>query len=104
MSKKTKTAAAAVCALVLGQSVSSGLYPDNAGASDFHLTPTTVNAVTADTADDVICGCDYTIMVRLSGKYITAAADGNVHQWEKLGNASQQWRIIDAGSGKCALA
>lgn len=103
MSKKTKTAAAAVCALVLGQSVSSGLYPDNAGASDFHLTPTTVSSVTSDTADDVICGCDYTIMVRLSGKYITAAADGNVHQWEKLGNTSQQWRIIDAGDGKCAI-
>lgn len=63
-------------------------------------------AVTADYADEygeVISGADYTIMVRLSGKYITAADNGNVQQWEKLGNNSQVWHIESAGNGKCCI-
>ena len=63
-------------------------------------------AVTANYADsygEVISGADYTIMVRLSGKYITAANDGNVHQWEKLGDNSQVWHIESAGDGKCCI-
>mgnify|MGYP002626830679 FL=1 len=63
-------------------------------------------AVSADYADsfgEVISGGDYTIMVRLSGKYITAASDGNVHQWEKLGDNSQVWHIESAGNGKCCI-
>ena len=63
-------------------------------------------AVTADFADEygeVISGADYTIMVRLSGKYVTAANDGNVHQWEKLGDDSQVWHIESAGNGKCCI-
>ncbi|EWM53557.1 family 43 glycosylhydrolase [Ruminococcus flavefaciens] len=67
---------------------------------------TALAAVTAGYADeygDVISGADYTIMVRLSGKYITAASDGNVQQWEKLGNDSQIWHIESAGNGKCCI-
>ena len=60
-------------------------------------------AVTADFADsygEVLSGADYTIMVRLSGKYITAASDGNVQQWEKKGDSSQIWHIESSGDGK----
>ena len=64
------------------------------------------NPVTApyvNKAAGIVSGADYTIMVRLSGKFITAASDGNVLQWEMLGDASQKWRIIDAGGGYCAF-
>ena len=80
-----------------------------AGAAALAMTacPVTAQAaVTADFADEygeVISGADYTIMVRLSGKYITAASDGNVHQWEKLGDDSQVWHIESAGDGKCCI-
>ena len=80
-----------------------------AGAAALALTacPVTAQAaVTADFADEygeVISGADYTIMVRLSGKYITAASDGNVQQWEKKGDSSQIWRIESAGNGKCCI-
>ncbi|WP_303835364.1 family 43 glycosylhydrolase [Ruminococcus flavefaciens] len=80
-----------------------------AGAAALAMTacPVTAQAaVTADFADEygeVISGADYTIMVRLSGKYITAASDGNVHQWEKLGDSSQVWHIESAGDGKCCI-
>ena len=62
--------------------------------------------VTADFADsygEVISGADYTIMVRLSGKYITASSDGNVRQWEKTGDSSQIWHIESVGNGKCCI-
>lgn len=62
-----------------------------------------VSADYADSFGEVISGGDYTIMVRLSGKYITAARDGNVHQWEKLGDNSQVWHIESAGDGKCCI-
>ncbi len=78
-----------------------------AAALAFTACPVTARAaVTADYADsygEVISGADYTIMVRLSGKYITAANDGNVHQWEKLGDDSQIWHIESAGNGKCCI-
>lgn len=57
----------------------------------------------ADEKQDVVSGAAYTMMVRLSGKFITAAADGNVHQWEKLGDASQHWIITDLGNGLCSI-
>ena len=73
----------------------------------FTACPVTARAaVAADYADEygeIISGADYTIMVRLSGKYITAANDGNVHQWEKLGDDSQVWHIESAGNGKCCI-
>lgn len=79
----------------------------SAAALAFAACPVTAKAaVTADFADEygeVISGADYTIMVRLSGKYVTAANDGNVHQWEKLGDDSQVWHIESAGNGKCCI-
>lgn len=62
-----------------------------------------VSAPYVNKSAGIVSGAEYTIMVRLSGKYITAAADGNVQQWESLGNASQNWKIIDAGDGYCAF-
>ena len=47
----------------------------------------------ADSFGDVLSGAEYTIMVRLSGKLITADQD-NVIQWEDKAGSSQRWRII----------
>ena len=73
----------------------------------FSSCPVTVRAVVnADFSDEygeVISGADYTIMVRLSGKYITAASDGNVQQWERKGDSTQIWHIENAGNGKCCI-
>ncbi len=65
--------------------------------------PPVVSAVYADSEGDVVSGAEYTIMVRLSGKYVTAASDGNVHQWEKLDGDSQKWKIISIGNGMCCI-
>jgi len=53
--------------------------------------------------NEVVSGNNYIIMVRLSGKLITATTDGNVHQWEKLGDDSQVWHFESAGDGKFAI-
>jgi len=86
---KRMLAAASAAALVVS------VCPANVSA--------TVKVDFADSYGEVISGADYTIMVRLSGKYITAASDGNVHQWEKLGDNSQVWHIESAGDGKCCI-
>ena len=52
-----------------------------------------------DAYEDIISGADYTIMVRLSGKYLTAEANGNVCQLEKLSDETQEWKIIILDSG-----
>ncbi|MBR2912903.1 MAG: RICIN domain-containing protein, partial [Oscillospiraceae bacterium] len=57
----------------------------------------------ADERNEIVSGAAYTMMVRLSGKFITAAEDGNVHQWENLGDASQQWIITKIGNGACKI-
>ena len=57
----------------------------------------------ADSFGDVLSGSEYTIMVRLSGKYVTARPDGNAEQWEKASNGSQNWIITDCGNGKCSI-
>lgn len=57
----------------------------------------------ADAAKKIAFGTDYTVMVRLSGKFITAADDGNVIQWEARSDGSQNWHIIDAGGGYVAF-
>ena len=53
--------------------------------------------------NEVVSGNNYVIMVRLSGKLITATTDGNVHQWEKLGDDSQVWHFESAGNGNFAI-
>jgi len=57
----------------------------------------------ADSYKEIISGEEYTIMVRLSGKFITADKSGNVHQWEKLDGNSQKWKIVTTGNGSCAI-
>jgi hypothetical protein len=51
----------------------------------------------------VVAGEEYRIAIQLSGKYITAANNGNVHQWENLNDNSQVWYFEDAGNGKFAI-
>ena len=63
----------------------------------------TVKADYADALEKIVSGAEYTIMVRLSGKFITAASDGNVQQWEAKGDSSQRWRIVAQGDGYCAI-
>jgi len=53
--------------------------------------------------NEVVSGNNYVIMIRLSGKLITATTDGNVHQWEKLGDDSQVWHFESAGNGNFAI-
>ena len=62
-----------------------------------------VSASYADSAKQIPFGTDYTIMVRLSGKFITADTNGNVMQWAARGDDSQNWRIVDAGNGYVAF-
>ena len=88
------------------KAVSAMLLTAAAAAACPCLQASAANPVTApyvNKSAGIVSGADYTIMVRLSGKFITAAADGNVQQWEALGNASQKWKIIDAGGGYCAF-
>ena len=61
-----------------------------------------VCAAYADAGKTVVSGGVYEIMVRLNGKYLTAASDGNVQQWEALGTDAQQWKIVKVGDS-CAI-
>ena len=99
MKKFLKSAAMTVSAglAITSAPVSLPVNAINADGSEM------VSAVYADTFGDVVCGTEYTIMVRLSGKYVTASGDGNVHQWEKLDDKSQQWKIVSAGDGLCSI-
>lgn len=97
MKRLYRSAALAVCAGLLAASAPMSASARTADGSEL------LSAVYADSCGDVVSGTDYTIMVRLSGKFVTAASDGNVHQWEKLGDKSQQWRIVSAGDGKCNI-
>ena len=70
------------------------------------MTVSAESSVTAEYADsygEIISGADYTIMVRLSGKYITAASDGNVQQWSKTDGDTQNWHIESVGKGLCKI-
>ena len=97
MKKRARLAALVICSVTAAASVP---VPASARSSD---ASEPLSAVYADSFGDVVSGTDYTIMVRLSGKFVTAASDGNVHQWERLGGKSQQWRIVSAGGGKCNI-
>lgn len=103
MKKLSALTAAAILAGTFSLNAHAGGVNFRAENTALDMKGDIVGTASADTVGDVICGCDYTIMVRLSGKFITAASDGNVHQWEKLSGDSQTWRIISAGDGKCAF-
>lgn len=97
MKRLYRPAAVAVCGGLLAAVAPIPASARTADSSEL------LSAVYADSYGDVVSGADYTIMVRLSGKFVTAASDGNVCQWEKLGDKSQQWRIVSAGDGKCNI-
>lgn len=95
----SKLTAAAASALLAVQPFMLSSISDAASADIPSFT-----AQYADSFGDVICGANYTIMVRLNGKFITAESSGNVCQWEDLGgDSSQKWKIISAGNGMCAI-
>ena len=57
----------------------------------------------ADTAGRVISGAEYSFMVRLSGKYITADSSGNLMLWEKRDDASQRFVVRAEAGGYCSV-
>ena len=74
-----------------------------------HMQPVSAEALSkavsipcADSVGNVPGGTDYTIMVRLSGKYLTADKD-NVIQWENKSDSSQKWRIVALEDDYCAI-
>ena len=96
--KIRKAVSILLCSSLAAASFTAAVTADSAGKTDAPLS-----AVCADSSGDVVSGCEYTIMVRLSGKYLTAAQDGNVCQWESKEDSTQQWRIVSAGDGKCNI-
>ena len=81
-----RSKAAVLTAVLLGLGCTAGALP--------------AGAAFADTEGDVPSGASYTIMSRLSGKYMTAGEDGNVLQWEQQAGDSQIWQIISTNREK----
>ncbi|MBR2087516.1 MAG: RICIN domain-containing protein, partial [Oscillospiraceae bacterium] len=81
-----RSKAAVLTAVLLGLGCTAGALP--------------AGAAFADTKGDVPSGASYTIMSRLSGKYMTAGEDGNVLQWEQQAGDSQIWQIISTNREK----
>lgn len=94
---KAKHLLQAVSAMLLAAAAVTAVPAVQASAAE------PVSAPYVNKAAGIVSGADYTIVVRLSGKFVTASEDGNVQQWEATGKASQNWRIIDAGGGYCAF-
>lgn len=76
--------------------------------------PTKQSAEAAPTAEKVCCQtlCSqpsilantvYTVMVRLSGKYITVNDSSRLIQWADNGAETQHWLFRDAGDGYCKI-
>ena len=55
-----------------------------------------------DDSKNIISGAEYTIMIKLSNKYIAADNNGNVQQWDKNGS-STKWCIESVGNGACRI-
>ena len=87
-----------ITALLLAGSTAM-LLPDAAA----NAASPAVCARYADAAKKIAFGTDYTIMVRLSGKFITAADNGNIEQWASRSDSAQSWFIADAGGGYVAF-
>lgn len=79
----------------------SAAMPAPADAAAAGQQPVTLQS--ADAAGKVLSGAEYTFMVRLSGKYITADTDGNLIQWEQRADASQHFIIRAEADGCCAV-
>lgn len=76
--------------------------PPPAGSSAAAAAPA-VSVRCADTAGRVLSGTEYTFMVRLSGKFITADTDGNLIQWEQRNDASQHFTVQAEAGGYCSV-
>ena len=55
-----------------------------------------------------VVGRTYFIKNRRSGRYIDVAGFSNsngatLHQWDRTGNANQQWEVISTGGNTCLL-
>ena len=61
----------------------------------------TVSIPTACGFEELPCDTVYSVMVRLSGKYITQTSDGGLMQYADTKGENQQWLIRDAGNGFC---
>ena len=75
----------------------------SAGSIEYEQSADRNRRLYADDCCDIISGEDYNIMVRLSGKMITADSSGNVMQWEKNGSDQQKWHITANGDGTCSI-
>lgn len=75
----------------------------SAGSIKYEQSTNRNRRLYADDCCEIISGEDYNIMVRLSGKMITADSYGNVMQWEKNGSDQQKWHITANGDGTCSI-
>lgn len=92
--RKILSAAAAIAMLAQSMSLMPTLHAADA---------TLVSAIYASQEASVIGGAVYQISSVLSSKFLTAAEDGNVHQWEALSDSSQSWRIVALADGYCKI-
>lgn len=95
-----KLSAILSAALLLGQTVPA--VPAVPAAAATAAAPA-ISVGYADTAGRVVSGGTFTMMVRLSGKYLTGSDDGNVMQWEHDADRMQQWRILAEDDGYCSI-
>jgi len=63
----------------------------------------TVTHITADSYGQIVSGAFYRISPCNSEKYITAASDNTVCQWEAIADNTQKWQIISTGNGYCKI-
>lgn len=89
MKPKVKCAAIAISALLSAQSLPFAPYSVNAADFDYVVT------------ENILSGAEYTFTNKLSGKLITADADGNVLQRSAGDNQLQKWQIIKVDEKYC---
>ncbi|MDO5558441.1 MAG: family 43 glycosylhydrolase [Oscillospiraceae bacterium] len=92
-----RKAAVILCAALILQTAAVPVTPAAAETSG------SIRSIYADENENVLSAAVYTIRPRLSGKFLTAAEDRNVHQWESLDSKTQQWQIISTGDGFCRI-
>lgn len=73
-------------------------------ATEAAAVTTPVIQKTACNFDEIPCDTVYSVMVRLSGKYITVNSNGALIQYSDTHSDNQQWLIQDAGDGFCKFS
>ncbi len=76
------------------------MTPPPAQAADI---PTKLSCPIVCSQPEILANTTYSIMVRLSGKYLTATDSNSLIQWADNGQSNQQWFIQDAGDGFCKI-